>query len=162
MSVVNNQDADQTTFNNAFLSRLTNSDTIGVVGLNNGSSGGLIANAQLAINRSTPLVVATQSVAASGSINYNTTNLQQIRYIQGDGAAITVSSTIFGNAGDFLDGTMITLICVSDTFTVTIENSSSTQYGQVCNGDMELKRYYQVTFLYSGVLERWIQISQNF
>ena len=162
MSVVNNQDADQTTFNNAFLSRLTNSDTIGVVGLNNGSSGGLIANAQLAINRSTPLVVATQSVTASGSINYNTTNLQQIRYIQGDGAAITVSSTIFGNAGDFLDGTMITLICVSDTFTVTIENSSSTQYGQVCNGDMELKRYYQVTFLYSGVLERWIQISQNF
>lgn len=162
MSVVNNQDADQITFNAAFLSRLTNSDTVAVVGLNNVTSGGLISNTQLAINRSTTLIVATQSVAATGAINYNTTNYHQIRYVQGDAAPVTVSSTMFGNVGDFLDGTMITLICVSDTFTVSIENSSGTQYGQVCNGDMELKRYYQVTFLYSGALERWIQISQNF
>jgi len=162
MSVVNNQDADQVTFNAAFISRLTKSDTNGIVGLNNASSGGLIANAQLAINQSTPLVVATQSIASSGSINYSTNRYHQIRYVQGDAAPITTSTTLFGNAGDFLDGSMITLICVSDTFTVSIEDSSGTQYGQVCNGDMELKRYYQVTFLYSGVLERWIQISQNF
>lgn len=50
MAVFNGQRADQVTFNNAFLSRTQDSDTVAIVGLNHPSSGGLIANAQLQIN----------------------------------------------------------------------------------------------------------------
>jgi hypothetical protein len=53
MSVSNGQKANATNFNNAFLSRTTNSDTTGVVGLNNTSdpnSGDQVVNTQRAIN----------------------------------------------------------------------------------------------------------------
>jgi hypothetical protein len=54
VSVSDGQKANQTTFNNAFLSRTQNSDTVGVVGLNNTSdvnSGSQIVNAQRAVNK---------------------------------------------------------------------------------------------------------------
>lgn len=53
MSVSNGQEANQTTFNSAFISRTQDSDTIGKVGLNNTSdvnSGAQIMNAQRLIN----------------------------------------------------------------------------------------------------------------
>jgi len=53
MSVTNGQIANQTTFNNAFMSRTANTTTVGVVGLNNVSdpnSGAAVANSQQAIN----------------------------------------------------------------------------------------------------------------
>lgn len=53
MSVSNGQAASSSTFNNAFLSRTANSDTTGVVGLNNTTdvnSGAQVTNAQRAIN----------------------------------------------------------------------------------------------------------------
>ncbi len=53
MSVSNGQDADETTFNDAFLSRTVDSDTIGVVGLANTvdpNSGDAIVNIQRAVN----------------------------------------------------------------------------------------------------------------
>lgn len=49
MSVTNNQLANQTTFNNAFISRTQNSTTVGKIGLNNPESAS-IADAQKAIN----------------------------------------------------------------------------------------------------------------
>ena len=60
MAVFNGQRADEVTFNDAFLSRTQNSDTVGIVGLNHPSSGGLIPNAQLQINN-------TQSQADTNS-----------------------------------------------------------------------------------------------
>jgi len=50
MSVSDGQRVNAQVTNAAFLSRTTDSDTTGVVGLNNASSGGLIPNAQQAIN----------------------------------------------------------------------------------------------------------------
>lgn len=50
MSVNNGQQANQTTFNGAFISRTTDSDTVAVVGLKNPLSGGDINNAQQQIN----------------------------------------------------------------------------------------------------------------
>ena len=52
MSVINNQIANATTFNNAFLSRLSNSDTVGIVGLlnTNPASGSSISNVQREFN----------------------------------------------------------------------------------------------------------------
>jgi len=50
MAVSDGQRANQQTFNDAFVSRTQNSDTIGVLGLNHPSSGGLIPNAQQQIN----------------------------------------------------------------------------------------------------------------
>lgn len=52
MSVFNSQVANATTFNNAFLSRLSNSDTVGIVGLlnTNPASGSSISNVQREFN----------------------------------------------------------------------------------------------------------------
>lgn len=53
MSVANGQKSDQNTFNNAFMSKTTNSTTVGVIDLNNTSdldSGPRITNAQQAAN----------------------------------------------------------------------------------------------------------------
>ncbi len=50
MSVTDGQRVNAAVTNAAFVSRTTDSDTVAVVGLNNASSGGLIPNAQQAIN----------------------------------------------------------------------------------------------------------------
>jgi len=63
MTVHNGQKANETTFNNGFLSRDTDSDTTAVIGLNNVSSGGLIANAQQKINDNTTAASAAQTTA---------------------------------------------------------------------------------------------------
>ena len=53
MAVVNGQVANQTTFNNAYLSRTQNSDTVAVIGLLNAlvASGGSITNIQRELNK---------------------------------------------------------------------------------------------------------------
>ena len=61
MSVSNGQRANAQTFNDAFLSRTTDSDTVAIVGLNNPSSGGLIANAQQAINDNTAEIISNDN-----------------------------------------------------------------------------------------------------
>lgn len=71
MSVSNGQDANQTTFNSAFISRTQDSDTIGKVGLNNTSdvnSGAQIVNAQRLINE----VRDATGVAGEGDTSRNT------------------------------------------------------------------------------------------
>lgn len=76
MAVSNGQDANQTTFNSAFISRTQDSDTIGKVGLNNTSdvnSGAQIVNTQRLINE----VRDATGVAGEGDTNskvYSSTN----------------------------------------------------------------------------------------
>lgn len=61
MSVSNGQRANAQTFNDAFLSRTTDSDTVAIIGLNHPSSGGLIANAQQKINDNTSAITSNDA-----------------------------------------------------------------------------------------------------
>lgn len=65
MSVSNGQRANAQTFNDAFLSRTTDSDTVAIIGLNHPSSGGLIANAQQKINDNTSAIVSNDADIAN-------------------------------------------------------------------------------------------------
>jgi hypothetical protein len=77
MSVSNGQNANQTTFNNAFMSRTVNTSTVGVVGLNNTSnvnSGTAVTNLQRAINE----LEDTLGMAGEGDAtrkNYSSNNV---------------------------------------------------------------------------------------
>ncbi len=64
-SVSNGQRANEDTFNNAFISKQSGGDTTGVIGLNNVSSGGLIANAQQKINDNTTNISSNDSDIAT-------------------------------------------------------------------------------------------------
>lgn len=65
ISVSNGQRANAQTFNDAFLSRTTNSDTVAIVGLNHPASGGLITNAQQKINDNTAEIVSNDTDIAT-------------------------------------------------------------------------------------------------
>lgn len=62
--VTNGQIADQDTFNEAFLSRTQDSDTVAIVGLLNPSAGGLITDLQSEVNDK----IAKSTLTAKGSI----------------------------------------------------------------------------------------------
>lgn len=61
MSVADGQAVNASVTNAAYLSRLTSSSTIGVISLNNASSGGLISNAQQQINENAADIVVLQA-----------------------------------------------------------------------------------------------------
>lgn len=65
MSVSDGLPVDAATTNAAFISRLVDSSTIGVIALNNSSSGGTIANAQQQINTNATNIAANAAAIAS-------------------------------------------------------------------------------------------------
>lgn len=65
MSTSNSQPADAATLNAAYLSRLVDGSTIGIVALNNPSSGGNIANTQQQINDNVTNIATNASNIAS-------------------------------------------------------------------------------------------------
>jgi hypothetical protein len=74
MSVSNGQRADQTTFNNAFLSKVVGGETVGVIDLNNTTdpnSGAQVPNTQRAVNE---LYEAVGSSYADGNRNQYSSN----------------------------------------------------------------------------------------
>lgn len=72
MGVSNGQAADQDVFNAAFISRTVNSSTIGVLALNNASSGGNISNTQQQINTNTSDIATNASDIAANTADITT------------------------------------------------------------------------------------------
>lgn len=163
MSVSNGQTANQTTFNNAFVSKtaLTGNDVTGIINLNNASSGGNVTNAQRQINRNTKVIQSTATVTASGSVTLDQDHVNHIVPVVGDGGAVTMSSTPFGTSGTWLDGTEVTLVGTSNTDTVTIQFSDAAN-GAILNGNATLSQYYSITLVWLSALNRWIEKCRNF
>lgn len=149
--------------NAAYISRTTDSSTIGIVSLNNATSGPSVSNLQQKLNDA--LVresFATQDIVSTGFININASTVQY-RRVQGDGAPVTTSNQPFGTTpADFVQGKMIELVGINDTDTVTIPYSD-TQYGCLLKvGDCTLGKGDILVLIYDDTLERFLEVSRNF
>jgi len=112
MSVSNNQAADATTFNNAFISRTKDSDTTGVVGLKNTSdptSGAAITNAQKAINDNATAVAnilqVIPSLATKVEVTTHTDDTTGVHGIADTAALVTLTGAQVLTNKDYDGGT---------------------------------------------------------
>jgi len=161
MSVSNGQDATAAIFNSAFISRTADSGTISKLDLNRTGSGPQITDTQQAINDGLWTTVVNESISAGGTISSSVTNRFQYRRIDADGVGVnTLSTTPFGVAGGWVDGTVIRLICTSDTRKIRIDHNDIAK-GSILNGDVILTKYSTIDLQYDSVLDRWIEVGRS-
>lgn len=105
--------------------------------------------------------VATQSLANGGFISIQTDSPSQILRVQGDGAAITLSSNPLGTE-NLVDGRVYSILGVSDTNTVQIDFSDSAK-GVILNGlSVVLKKWYKIDLVYLETEDRFLELGRNF
>lgn len=98
------------------------------------------------------------TLAASSSISIITTSFVQTWRVQGNSAAVTLSTTPFGSTAP-LDGARITIIGNSATNTVTfVFNDAAKGY---VGPDITLGLYDSITVEYNSTLDRYILVSRS-
>ena len=147
--------------NNNLVSKTANSTMVGVLDLNEASSGTRITNVQQELNNQKVSTNASAAIAGGGTITASTT--QQVQYfrVNGDGGAISLSTTPFGSGGGWIDGTTVRICGTDDTNSVSLDFNDSAN-GAIINGDCTLKKYNMITLQWDNELSRWIEISRNF
>ena len=147
--------------NNNLVSKTANSTMVGVLDLNEASSGTRITNVQQELNNQKVSTNASAAIAGGGTITASTT--QQVQYfrVSGDGGAISLSTTPFGSGGGWIDGTTVRICGTDDTNSVSLDFNDSAN-GAIINGDCTLKKYNMITLQWDNELSRWIEISRNF
>lgn len=161
MTVAYGSAVSSTNVNDAFVSKTANSTMVGVLDLNEASSGDRITNAQQEINNLKVTTNASATVAGSGTITVSTTQRVQYFRISGDGGAVSLSTTPFGTGGGWIDGTIIRLVGTSDTNTVSLDHNDSSN-GAILNGDCTLAKYNMLTLIWDSELSRFIEAGRNF
>ena len=160
MSVSNGANADQDTFNNAFVSKTADSTVVSVLTLSEPSSSS-IPDLQAAVNAAKIFVsTGTLTIAAAGTIGASSESANQMLRVAGSGAAVTTAAEPFGT-GTFVDGATIKIVGTDSTNTVTIENQDVAK-GAILNGDATLLQYYILTLVYDATQDRFIEVSRNF
>lgn len=147
--------------NGAFVSKNADSTMIGVLDLNEASSGDRITNVQQEINNLKNVTNASATVASGGTITVSTTERVQYFRVSGNGGAQSLSTTPFGSSGGWIDGTIVRLVGTSDTNTISIDNNDS-DYGAIVNGDCTLAKYNMLTLLWDSEFNRWLEVGRNF
>lgn len=159
MSVSNGQNADQNTFNNAFVSKTADSTVVSVLTLSEPSTSS-VPDAQAAINEAKLFVsTGTLDIAGAGTIGISSESANQVVRVNGSGGAVTTAAEPFGT-GSFIDGATIKVIGTNSTNTVTIENQDISK-GVILNGDAILQKYYVLTLVWDATQDRFIEVSRN-
>ena len=172
MAVTSGSPVSSSNVNSAFVSKTaTTSETmVGVLDLNNSSSGAQVTNVQQEINNLKSetnnhiwTTADTSLIVPTSTITTDKTLYRQYLRIQGIGAASTDTTMPFGSGSvtEWYDGAEIRLVGQSDSDTVTITHSD-TQYGVILNGNATLKKYYILDLVYDRNLERFIEVGRNF
>lgn len=102
---------------------------------------------------------ANENITNGGTVSVSSTIGLQYRRITGNGGAVIASVTPFG-ASPPSDGSVVRLVCLSDTNTVTFINNDNSG-GMVLNGDCTLGRFNALEVQYDAVLDRYVEISRN-
>lgn len=107
-------------------------------------------------------VAFVETIGAGGFITLTPGGGARINnvFVSSSGGAVTLSTTPFGTDAR-ADGLHITLVGTSDTNTITIPHTDSAK-GAVLVGECTLTKYSVITFVYSSVLDRFIEITRNF
>tara|TARA_Y100000593_G_scaffold55043_1_gene102898 strand:+ start:6273 stop:6794 length:522 start_codon:yes stop_codon:yes gene_type:complete len=173
MAVTSGSPVSSANVNSAFVSKTaTTSETmVGVLDLNNGSSGAQVTNVQQEINDLKSetnnhiwTTVDTFDIVPTATIDTDKALYRQYLRIQGLAGAVSTDTTMpfgSGSVTEWPDGAEIRLVGQSDSATVTITHSD-TQYGVILNGNATLKKYYILDLVYDRNLERFIEVGRNF
>ena len=159
MSVQANSPVTSTNVNTAFMSRTSDTSTVGIVTLSNAGSTS-VSDLQLLLNHLKWTVSTVQSVSASGTVTHSTTDLNQVLTVVGSGGSVSASNTPFGSSAP-TNGTTIRLIGTNDNDTVGFQYAD-VDYGILLNGDVSLGRGDVLELMWNTELSRWIEISRNF
>jgi len=102
-------------------------------------------------------VATAQTPAGGAALTISlTTNLQVIP-VSGSGGPVTLSTTPFGTSAP-ANGTVVRLVCTSNTNTVTVPFNNAAN-GALTNGAVELSNGSVVEFQF--VADRWYQVAFN-
>lgn len=155
--------AESELVNNAFLGRTSDDETTGKLDLSNPDtvSGDSVTNLQRQVNENKTKLLADQDVIDTGTLLADPIAKQQIKRIQGDSAAVILSTTPFGASPDIQDGTIFYIIGKDSTNTVTITHEDITD-GCLLNGDATLELGYSLQLFYSSTIDRFIELGRNF
>jgi hypothetical protein len=146
--------------NGAFVSKTADSTMVGVLDLNEASSGDRITNVQQEINNLKNNTNASATVSSGGTITVSTTERVQYYRVSGDGGAQSLSTTPFGSAS-WTDGTIVRLVGTSDTNTISLDHNDADN-GAILNGDCTLGKYNILTLIWDSEFNRWIELGRNF
>ena len=161
MTVANGSAVSSSNVNNAFVSKTANSTMVGILDLNESSSGDRVTNVQQEINNLKNNTNSSATVSSGGTIVVSTTQREQLFRVSGNGGAQSFSTTPFGTSGGFIDGTIVRLLGTHDTNTISLDFNDSDN-GAILNGDCTLKKYNILTLMWDSTLSRWIELSRNF
>ena len=164
MSISFGSAASSSNLNAAFISKTSDSTTVGVLDLDAAASGDQITNIQLEVNNKTFKNYTVESITAAGEVTISLTKGMQRRKVQSAGGALTASVTPFGVAGGWADGMQIRLRGDSDTDTLEltgVATASTVDYGVILNGTIVLQKWTQITLEWDELELRWYEISRN-
>lgn len=161
MTVAYGSAVSSSNVNNAFVSKTADSTMVGVLDLNESSSGDRITNVQQEINNLKNTTNASATVAGGGTITVSTTQREQYFRISGNGGAQSLSTTPFGTGGGWIDGTIVRLLGTHDTNTISLDHNDSDN-GVILNGDCTLAKYNMLTLIWDTEFNRWIEVGRNF
>lgn len=181
MSLTNGQKANQITFNAAYGSKTVDdtiaskwtfsnvlnstSSTTGAVKYTGGIGiakdlfiGGKI---NALITKGFNKIVSQLDIVAGGTVTISDEDSHQVIRVKGNGLAVTLADTPFGNAGTWDDGIIVELEGQSDVDTVKLLHKDI-QYGCIITGDQVLSKYRTLIFRYNKNLERFIINGRNY
>lgn len=161
MTVAYGSAVSSSNVNSAFVSKIADSTMVGVLDLNEGSSGDRVSNVQQEINNLKNTMNASATVTSGGSISVSTTKRVQYFRVSGASGAQSLSTTPFGSSGGWIDGTIVRLVGESDTNTISLDNNDS-DYGAILNGDCTLAKYNMLTLIWDSSFNRWLEVGRNF
>lgn len=159
MSVQSNSPVTSANVNTAFMSRTSDTSTVGIIALSNAGSTS-VSDLQLLLNHLKWTVSTVQTVSASGTLTYSTTDLNQVLTVAGNAGAVSASNTPFGSSAP-TNATTVRLIGTNDTNTVGFQYAD-VNYGILLNGDVSLGKGDVLELMWNTELSRWIEISRNF
>ena len=163
MSVTDGEKADQTTFNNAFGSRTTDTSISSKWSLENTDpeSGATVANIQQRLNENHVAVTSILTVNANGQITLDAEKRNHVVLVVGDGSDQNINLIPFtnsvGTSDEMLDGAKIKIIGTNDAQAVTFKDNKGNDYGCVLNGDAKLVQYSTLDLIYVRALKRFIE-----
>lgn len=160
MTVAYGSAVSSSNVNNAFVSKTADSTMVGVLDLNEASSGDRITNVQQEINNLKNSTNASATVSAGGTISVSTTERVQYFRVSGQGGAQSLSATPFGSAS-WIDGTIVRLVGTSDTNTISLDHNDADN-GAILNGDCTLAKYNMLTLIWDSEFNRWLEVGRNF
>jgi hypothetical protein len=100
----------------------------------------------------------TQSIDDGDPVVISTTDVRQLIPVQGNGGAINLEATPFGNAGGWVDGTEVLLVCLSDSETISF-TANDADKGAVGNFEtITLGKYQSAKFTWLAASSRWIYV----